>query len=1306
MSSRLERSKDRSSPSPAFKPPSSSYHVPSSPYQPPASSNDSIQIPSSLGETFNSIPNLTLAPLSESLSKVDHSNELEDRQVDSESINMPGISDHPSAFLASPSFVGLSTAFAHLGPLKTYSESMTSLFQSLREKIDTLDQTSIPLAIRSELCCDAVWLSVFCAACLIVAAAAGQSPASDHRWVWVFEAIVLSLWTLLCFIIRVIRKYLGSRRLIMQAQELIHRFETSPSLLEEELNVFRVQVDGSGVPHSTSVVYVFRKRETPSAEPASENVWLRIPSNLIIEGDIVSLLHGQVSPCAMSSLSIPAFEIQRGEPMRHSQSLPIYYFRANETPILTQMDEIMVAQKTQPTLLRVTQSELRKILFWLALAGYAISLAINGIRHLTLSDNAPSWAEMWFVRPVYALLPMVLLWSPFLYETLSAMGSARLLTLIHALKIGQLSSAFQEKTNSFDDENEEALQTLRQHHRVLPTPLLLRFFARMLFNRDPALLHARQAAEIIGSATAVCVIDQVGIISSVAPFPEQIFLPVDAQQSQDHLSGDAAPNESSTSSFDHNLRHSLQLQLSKDQEDMRARFNDASAREFYLSALKPLGLNSLLNSHCQWSRPGTQRCGSPIFELASGFMACKCLLGPEIGFHVDALLENFTPVFELQIFDITFSQHLMCLVVEDSSNALQLLTHGSPDLLIRYCSDFWDGQTIRDFQQQDIDHILSACHIDANYVAYAYRPLSHAMLTAFDPAAFDEEEEESTEQLLSPLLSTSPLVKSFHLASSESTAKHHIYLSYGNRYKPVTSQPILEAVESLLSDQNFIGMVSSTNSPHPDTASSVELLRSAGVRFVWFSPDEKLVANKFASKIGLETDWNCCISLREREDLSESENQGIINDGAPAQLPVGVSQLRRHIAEIDNVPLLVPLFSDCTPESSLEAIKVLQENGEIVCCVGSVFNIANTAAFAQANVSVAWQPSSSRCLLDEPDTSGAIPLLVRRHQNDRGGGAAEMMTVDGISFPSWTSFSAGMTSLPCAAVMHARSHFTHLLDFMQEGRSFNEYTIKVLQLLIACQMTLFLIETLGYCAMLPSILGGFYQLWISWIALPLFVISLLRTDPSQSPMQLYAEKSILHWSVIRRMFFYYFCLYTGVIACIIVLYVWILYDVWSDLLQDQGIQLTFSQLFNFEDTPEFTSSLFYTASAYAQSICTFAFVYYLAFLSSSLVDKKRAWLKFNQWWCCCITFAILITAAFTVIVLAVVDGLSRLHAIHYGTWILLFLFPCCLLLPQFYVHRDYQPWAQEHQLRLRLEFNTKLGMYSPVQSPAFYPPDT
>lgn len=44
-------------------------------------------------------------------------------------------------------------------------------------------------------------------------------------------------------------------------------------------------------------------------------------------------------------------------------------------------------------------------------------------------------------------------------------------------------------------------------------------------------------------------------------------------------------------------------------------------------------------------------------------------------------------------------------------------------------------------------------------------------------------------------------------------------------------------------------------------------------------------------------------------------HHNIFSSSRQAKLPRGIHQVRPHLKNIDNVPLLVPLFTDCTPES-------------------------------------------------------------------------------------------------------------------------------------------------------------------------------------------------------------------------------------------------------------------------------------------------------------------------------------------------------------------------------------------------------
>lgn len=43
-----------------------------------------------------------------------------------------------------------------------------------------------------------------------------------------------------------------------------------------------------------------------------------------------------------------------------------------------------------------------------------------------------------------------------------------------------------------------------------------------------------------------------------------------------------------------------------------------------------------------------------------------------------------------------------------------------------------------------------------------------------------------------------------------------------------------------------------------------------------------------------------------------------------AKLPEGIENIRPHLENVDNVPLLVSLFTDCTPDTTCEMIKIMQ----------------------------------------------------------------------------------------------------------------------------------------------------------------------------------------------------------------------------------------------------------------------------------------------------------------------------------------------------------------------------------------------
>lgn len=140
---------------------------------------------------------------------------------------------------------------------------------------------------------------------------------------------------------------------------------------------------------------------------------------------------------------------------------------------------------------------------------------------------------------------------------------------------------------------------------------------------------------------------------------------------------------------------------------------------------------------------------------------------------------------------------------------------------------------------------------------------------------------------------------------------------------------------------SFVGMMASSVPVRGGVPNLVDDLTSAGVRFVFFSPRNMRRSKKLAEKIGLQTDWNCAISLRALDAPGTLDPHRFISNYADwdvkARLPHGVEAIRTHLREVDNVPLLVSLFTDATPSTVEEMVGIFQEYGEVVMSIGSSY---------------------------------------------------------------------------------------------------------------------------------------------------------------------------------------------------------------------------------------------------------------------------------------------------------------------------------------------------------------------------------
>jgi hypothetical protein len=129
---------------------------------------------------------------------------------------------------------------------------------------------------------------------------------------------------------------------------------------------------------------------------------------------------------------------------------------------------------------------------------------------------------------------------------------------------------------------------------------------------------------------------------------------------------------------------------------------------------------------------------------------------------------------------------------------------------------------------------------------------------------------------------------------------------------------------SMLQNQIFLGILGSLVIPRSETQGLLRTLQDAGVRFVYFSPRNMRRQKEIASQMGIDVAWNCAISLRTLVQGEEDKHRMISNYAdwdVNAKLPHGIESVRKHLKDVDNVPLLVSLFTDATKDTTTEMVR-------------------------------------------------------------------------------------------------------------------------------------------------------------------------------------------------------------------------------------------------------------------------------------------------------------------------------------------------------------------------------------------------
>ncbi|KAJ6638088.1 Transmembrane protein [Pseudolycoriella hygida] len=1038
------------------------------------------------------------------------------------------------------------------------------------------------------------------------------------------------------------------------------------------------------------------------------------------------------------------------------------------------------------------------------------------------------WKELFLELPVCAVLPILPLVFPLLWNSVNLWGIARLETLL-ALPQTALQSD-EEKTFQADLDT----PTFECEATILPSKEVFINWLGLWQGNSYLLGRSANVVQVLGSITALCCVDKKGILSWPNPTAEKVFF---LRDSSDKLSKKSESSlESELSKEEKGGTVSEVLDLTHDQHSaFKLEFDDHEWKN-HINSLKPLGLAILVNTCCPLTQEHYAKfCGhvtavamldkdlvpvtnryAIVESRMNSFMhgRCLCELAKQIGFTPSAReifnLEGQIASYmhlqpEVVKRDIRFARQLQiaskvkvpfphCLSVvmrESHSQSLQLMTQGTADIVLDCCDDFWDGSDLRPLTAQErkrAQDFYQRSALTAYCTAFSYRPLRHGIRGALgggnSGVAYLELPPESK----------------YHMSHEEHP---HFKFDCHNTLQHSISTDSLLFSDNKEEDANdvagcfemqchqvFIGMVTMQYQAQTDVVQLIERLDRACVRFVHFSKENELRSRVFSEKMGLESGWNCHISLlsestsslpspkssrnfgnniqsnvalnMENEINAESElnrllppsglestknlsssapgaisNQdqdcslapsnpitdsieslryhvnhhrhskdsamgeencrslSVLTDSteqsAPvnfdmsnrAKLPRGIENIQPHIENVDNVPLLVSLFTDCSAEATREMLGIMQSYGEIVVCLGSSASNANAEIFLQADCSIGIEPLYPQVCQDIPAfTESNIlnnKLSLTKEQNDRKWYQAPKEHLKNTTL-SPIYLSRMLNTISCSISVRREDPLS-IVSLIELSRRFSNGLWNCIQFWACCGSSLAIMNTLCACISLPPLLTPFSLIYLMTVAIPLLSVTLVRISPDHQIMNRATGKKQTKFD--SKVFLYVLCCY----GCKFLPTIIIMMLSYCTFMAHPVILIDLKE----NDFKENLDG--------ARTYLLFAIVVHFVIISIGFVHRDDSIWKKNpfsniQWVaaCSCIILIQLFTFFFNILFDDVIfDN-------FYKVWpIVLFVFASGVVV---FAVTEICKWEElkvnlRYQRRARLDFGTKLGMNSP-----------
>ncbi|KAJ3189439.1 hypothetical protein HDU85_003069 [Gaertneriomyces sp. JEL0708] len=989
-------------------------------------------------------------------------------------------------------------AYHHLSSAEAQRRLLAAAEDVLSEKIDDRSKESPESSAALHRGCA---ISVLCALSLIAFFIYVQLEGSPYQWRAtgaLIEACLLLIAAGWNVWIQHREKRLAEVEVKMRIQAILESVKTYGLSRKSDLR------------HATSIPTVSIARVI-----RDETIQL-VPFNLVVEDDIVQMAFGDTAPCRLVFVyshldktprsAQTSFVLHKGQMLRPSlfglpgdtsmtptlsQTEGQYYFRATETPVKDTLKAALHFKRPQTLFAQQLGVIQRYQLLHAVCVVFGAALLVNVLRYAIKASSDPSLrnqgVELLLVLQVYAVLPLLPFAAYSMYVIARSYGNAQILSLFDAL---QTSGTEFEDTEDVDEFDAAPPPT---KELGLDWALVWKRFRQQFLNLDVTFL-ARTTGLIssLASTTVICAVDREGTISLPVPSVEQLFF------------------------FDE-FGEPVVLDLTEDNLDHIMKFEDRHWQS-YLGSLKPLGLNLLLNTDCGAAVGKTRfdhhRKSNAMHvhgHLMAARQACLCQIGRSIGFSADAV-RNFVSIKALHCFmpygnlvaDVPdyhaeTPSMLSQIFREMTSETHQMFSEGSLEVILRLCCDYWNGRGLgiidQNTEKKMLDFYQNSIISDTEIVAYSYRPLPNAQSSPLLQKGRSKQEAIYIELDVHDSLLRADSIEDITPALANDTSRSWRAAKASKRRNVTTSANELQVSEKLayaqmLKNQTFLSMASLAFQPKPNIINFIEDVGLAGIRFVYFSSAPERESKAYGERLGLDVDWNSCILLSSGD--GETPGYRELHD-IKARLPRGVENIREHIEHVDDVPLHVPLFAECEPSSVREMIRIFQEHGEVVCCVGSSLNEMNVECFAMADISIAIDPLAVLKSRHAPSASPLSPL----------------------------NLGAALISSPCAFSLHSDTSVYSLSQIIRDARVIIQNAAQVVAFYLACQVCMSVTMIASFCLLLPPVFTGYQMMWMLWILLPPLALSFLFSPHGSQIMTVMPAKNQDHLKDRRRFFTYF-----------------------------------------------------------------------------------------------------------------------------------------------------------------------------------------